>query len=148
MTFRALRESPVPVRAVAIYSGLYDLRDLLRSQPDYASLFRELIPDYRQHARSELDKRSVNRWVDQLPPYTGVLVVEGDERAKQPGNPSREFTAHLEALGRPHRVVYYDDESYLLDERREEVRDLTLAWFHKFQHPQFALRPIPTSGGR
>lgn len=148
MAFRALQDAPFSVRAIAIYSGLFDLHASLRAHPENASLFRQLIPAYRLHPDSELDKRSVNRWVAGLPERTGVLVVQGEDGERNVDTSAREFLRQLEALGRPHQALYFADDSYLLDERKEEVQSRTLAWFRKFKHPQSTGRSNSSMRGR
>jgi dipeptidyl aminopeptidase/acylaminoacyl peptidase len=133
MSFRALQDSPVPVRAVASYSGIYDLHDLIRLRPEYRSLFRELIPGFGHQAAAELDKRSVNRWVSRLPEQTGVLILHGKDDQQRPTDSARAFAGQLKRLGLPHKAVYYDGESYL-DEPTDEIRGEMLAWFNKFRH--------------
>ncbi|MGQ4660406.1 prolyl oligopeptidase family serine peptidase [Lysobacter sp. F6437] len=134
MTFRALRESPLPIRAVAIYSGVYDLYDLLEMRPAFDELFEALIPDYRQQRVSELDRRSVTHWPVQLPPSTGVLMFHGDADERAPVGSSRTLAAELDRLGRPHQLVVYPGESHYLDGVRAEVHDQTLRWFERFRH--------------
>jgi dipeptidyl aminopeptidase/acylaminoacyl peptidase len=138
MTFRALLDSPVPVRAVAIYSGVYDLHDLIRFRPEMEGLMRELIPGYDRHARAELDKRSVNRWAARLPAGTGVLVIHGEDDERAPLGSARTFAALLAKLGRPHKAVFYPGESHFLDGHVDEVHAETLAWFRRFRQ-----RPAP-----
>lgn len=138
MTFRALLDSPVPVRAVAIYSGVYDLHDVIRFRPEMEGLFRELIPGYDRHAKAELDRRSVNRWAARLPARTGVLVIHGEDDERAPPGSARTFAAQLAKLGRPHKAIFYPGESHFLDGHVDEVHAETLAWFRRFRH-----RPAP-----
>jgi dipeptidyl aminopeptidase/acylaminoacyl peptidase len=132
MSFRALLDSPVPVRAVAIYGGIYDLHEL-RSRPEFEGVFRELIPGYGQHSKTELDKRSVNRWAVRLPAQTGVLIVHNEKDDNGLTDPGRVFAKQWRRLGRPYKEVSYDGDGYFV-EPLEEVRAETLAWFRKFRH--------------
>jgi dipeptidyl aminopeptidase/acylaminoacyl peptidase len=138
MTFRALLDSPIPVRAVAIYSGVYDLHDLLRFRPEFGGLFSELIPGYAQHRTQELDKRSVNRWAAQLPARTGVLVIHGEDDERAPLGSARTFDALMTKLGRPHKAIFYPGESHFLDGHTDEIHAETLAWFRRYRY-----RPTP-----
>jgi dipeptidyl aminopeptidase/acylaminoacyl peptidase len=140
MTFRALLDSPVPVRAVAIYSGVYDLRDLIHMRPDFDGLFRELIPGYARNRDAELDKRSVNRWAGRLPAGTGVLVIHGEDDERAPLGSARTFAALMQTLGRPHKAIFYPGESHFLDGHVDEVHAETLAWFRRFRQ-----RPAPVA---
>jgi len=151
MTFRALLDSPVPVRAVAIYSGVYDLYDVERMRPEMAGLFRELMPDYARNRKAELDKRSVNRWPSRLPARTGVLVIHGEDDERAPLGSARTFAALLQKLGRPHKAIFYPGESHFLDGHTDEVHAETLAWFKRFRHrpapPAPAMTAAPRYGG-
>ncbi len=138
MTFRALRETELPVRAVAIHSGFYDLHDVLRFRPGFEQLFKELIPDYRTHSKSSLDHRSVTRWPDKLPVGTGVLMLHGADDKSAPLVSARTLAAELAKIGRPHRIVVYPGESHRLGGVRPQVRDETLRWFRKFRLPPVA----------
>jgi dipeptidyl aminopeptidase/acylaminoacyl peptidase len=133
MTFRALLDAPVPVRAVAIYSGVYDLHDVLRFRPEFDGLYRELIPGYAQHPQVELDRRSVNHWAAQLPPQTGVLLIHGEQDERAPISSARIFDSEMTALGRPHKAIFYAGESHFLDKHVTEVHAETLDWFRRFQ---------------
>src|SRR5690606_32109125 len=95
MTFRALLETPLPIRAVAIYSGVYNLYDLLEMRPGFEELFDTLIPDYQQQREAELDRRSVTRWPAQLPEHTGVLMFHGDEDERAPVGSARTLAGEL-----------------------------------------------------
>jgi dipeptidyl aminopeptidase/acylaminoacyl peptidase len=138
MTFRALLDAQVPVRAVAIYSGVYDLHDLIRMRPDFHGMFAELIPGYAQHRNEELDKRSVNRWAAQLPARTGVLVIHGEDDERAPLGSARRFDALLTKLGRPHKAIFYPGEDHFLDGHTDEIHAETLAWFRRYRQ-----RPTP-----
>jgi dipeptidyl aminopeptidase/acylaminoacyl peptidase len=138
MTFRALLDAQVRVRAVAIYSGVYDLHDLIRMRPDFDGMFAELIPGYAQHRTQELDKRSVNRWAAQLPARTGVQVIHGEDDELAPLWSARTFDALMTKLGRPHKAIFYPGESHFLDGHTDEIHDETLAWFRRYRY-----RPAP-----
>lgn len=133
MTFRALRETPLPIRAVAIYSGVYDLHDLLAMRPAFEQLFEVLIHDYRKQRTVELDRRSVTRWPGQLPPHTGVLMIHGGDDERAPLVSPRKLAAALERSGHPHRLVVHPGESHFLDGVRPEVHAETLRWFERFR---------------
>lgn len=132
MTFRALLQTPVPIQAVAVYSGVYDVHDLLETRPAFDDLFEVLIPRYRKHKKEELDRRSVTVWADQLPPRTGVLMIHGDEDERAPLMSARKLAAELQKLDRPHKIIVYPGESHFLDGVRSEVREQTLRWFGQF----------------
>jgi dipeptidyl aminopeptidase/acylaminoacyl peptidase len=133
MTFRALLDTPVPVRAVAIYSGVYDLRDMMRFRPGFDELYKELIPDYAKRGPAELDRRSVTRWPARLPAQTGLLLIHGDDDERAPISSAKKFAGQLTTLGRPHKAIFYPGESHFLDGHRSEVQQETLKWFRKFQ---------------
>lgn len=133
MTFLALRDTALPIRAVAIYSGLYDMHDLLRLRPAGEQLFEVLIPDYRKHKKAELDRRSVTLWADRLPAQTGVLILHGSDDERAPLASARKLAGKLGKIGRPHKIVVYSGESHYLGGVRPQVRAQTLLWFKKFQ---------------
>jgi dipeptidyl aminopeptidase/acylaminoacyl peptidase len=133
MTFRALLDSPVPVRAVAIQSGAYDMHDLLAFRPEFERVFQTLVPDFAKHREEALDHRSVTRWPERLPAETAVLIVHGDEDERTPLGSAKRFAEQLHALGRPHEIVVLEGESHSLSGAREDVRARTLAWFRRFE---------------
>jgi len=133
MTFLALRDTPLPIRAVAIYSGLYDMHDLLRFRPAGEQLFEALIPDYHKHKKAELDRRSVTLWAERLPAQTGVLILHGGDDERAPLASARKLAGELGKIGRPHKIVVYSGESHYLGGVRPQVRAQTLQWFKKFQ---------------
>lgn len=133
MTFRALLDTPLPVRAVAIFSGAYDLHELLRFRPEFEGLFKTLIPNYANNRAAELDRRSATRWAGQLPAQTGVLLIHGDRDERAPLVSARKLAGELKRLGRPHRIVVYPGVSHFLAKHNVEVREETLSWFRKFE---------------
>ena len=134
MTFRALLDSPVPIRAVAIYSGVFDLHELLQFRPEFVALYRDLIPDYENNARAALDARSVTRWTGRLPKETAILIIHGAEDERAPVASARTFAAQLRRLGRPHQLEVLDGESHFLAGRRDWVHEQTDAWFERFRN--------------
>jgi dipeptidyl aminopeptidase/acylaminoacyl peptidase len=148
MAFRALLDSPVPIRAVAIWSGVYDLRDLIRMRPGFDGLFAELIPGYGRNRSAELDKRSVNRWAAKLPAGTGVLVIHGDDDERAPLGSARDFAALMRKLGRPAKAIFYSGESHFLDGRTDEVHAQTLAWFLRFRSRPTTVRAAAPAQGK
>jgi dipeptidyl aminopeptidase/acylaminoacyl peptidase len=142
MAFRALDDSPVPIRAIAIYSGIYDLHDLLRFRPDLEGVFRDQIPGYPGRAQVELDKRSVNRWVAKLPPNIGILVIHGEADEQEPPVSAHAFVERLKALDRPHKAVFYEGDTDSLARQIEEIHAETLAWFRRFREQPSAKKPI------
>lgn len=133
MTFRALLDPPVPVRAAAIYSGVYDLHDMMRFRPGFDELYKQLIPDYAKRGPAELDRRSVTRWPARLPAQTGLLLIHGDDDERAPISSAEKFAGQLTKLGRPHKAIFYPGESHFLDGHRSEVHQETLKWFEKFK---------------
>jgi dipeptidyl aminopeptidase/acylaminoacyl peptidase len=145
MTFRSLLDAPIPVRAVAIYSGVYDLHDLIVFRPEFDGLFRELIPGYVQSARDERNKRSVNRWASQLPAGAGVLVIHGESDDAAPVGSARTFVSLAAKLDITHKAIFYPGETNYLDGKIDDVHAETLAWFRKFRRlpvpaPRFTTR--------
>ena len=135
MTFRALLDSPVPIRAAAIYSGVFDLHDMLEFRPEFEGLYQALIPEYPKHPRAALDHRSVTRWPERLPPRTGILIFHGGNDERAPLSSARTFAAQLRKLGRTYRFEVLAGESHFLAERRQYVHQQTDAWFKRFQKP-------------
>lgn len=135
MTFRALLDSPLPVRAVAIHSGAFDMHDLLAFRPEFERLFTALVPDFATRRQEALDHRSVTRWPERLPAETAVLIVHGDEDERAPLGSARKFAEQLRKLGRTHEFVVLEGESHSLAGAREDVRTRTLAWFRRFEQP-------------
>jgi dipeptidyl aminopeptidase/acylaminoacyl peptidase len=133
MAFRALLETPIAVRAVAIYSGIYDLDDLLRFRPEFDGLFNDLIPGYANHRRRELDRRSVTRWAAQLPATTGLLLFQGGDDDRVPADSAGKFAAQLKRLRRPYRLIQYPGDSHFLDQNRDQVHAETILWFEQFR---------------
>ena len=134
MTFRALLDPSVKVRAVAVHAGAYDLHELVRFRPAFEHLFATLIPDYVRNRTAELDRRSVTRWAGCLPAQTPVLMIHGEQDERAPVGSARRFAAELKRLGRVHRLVVYPGEKHSLRGRRDEVLSETLRWFRTYQH--------------
>jgi dipeptidyl aminopeptidase/acylaminoacyl peptidase len=143
MAFRALLETPVPIRAVAIYSGIYDMDDLLRFRPEFDGLFNELIPGYASHRQRELDRRSVTHWAEKLPAATGLLLFQGGDDDRVPAGSAAKFAAQLKRLGRPYRLIQYPDDSHFLDQNRDQVHAETIRWFQRFQGPRAPTPALP-----
>jgi hypothetical protein len=63
-----------------------------------------------------------------------VLIVQGDPEEADSSGSAREFVRQLKLLGRPHKAIFYDEVTFLIDKHSDEVRSETLAWFKKFEH--------------
>lgn len=148
MTFRALLDAPVPVRAVAVHGGAYDLHDLVRFRPVFEGMFKVLIPGYARNRSTELDRRSVTRWAGRLPPRTGVLMLHGGDDERTPVTSAHKLARELKRLGRPHRLIIYPGETHAMRGERDTIREETVRWFRRFQVDVRAPRSRSTVSAR
>ena len=74
-TFLTLKQTPY-VKAVATIASPSDLEAMLDKRPRMENVYKRRIPNYAVNKVAELEKRSVIKWVDQLP-QVPILLIHG-----------------------------------------------------------------------
>lgn len=117
----------LPVRAAALFSGLFDLEQVAAARPEMARNFGEMIPLFATQRDAELRRRSAVHWASELRVPVLLLAGTRDERVAYAANSER-LAAQLAAAGRPHKLVSYDDGHGLSAHRAETTQEIA-AWF-------------------
>jgi len=133
MAAMALRKK-LPVRAAALFSGLYDLEDIAAKRPEMEQNFIELIPGYEAHRVEELKRRSALSWASEIEAPVLLLGGTRDTRVSFDAN-ARRLGEALSKAGREAKLVGYDDDHTLDHFRAESTKEIA-AWFRAHLTPQ------------
>ena len=130
MTYLALKQR-LPVNAAAVVSGLGDVSASVRERPEFARLYRELIPDFATRGEEAMRERSVVAWAGQID--TPLLILHGtaDWRANVDSQ-GRAVSQALSANGKQHELVIYDGDVHGLLLNAQDRTERILAWFRRY----------------
>lgn len=126
MAAMALRDR-APVRAAALFSGVYDLEADLERRPEMEQNYRELIPGFATNREAEMRRRGAVWWADEI--KTPVLLLAGTRDRRVSFGPNSERLARmLGERGLEHKLVTYEDD-HALASHRGETKDEIVGWF-------------------
>lgn len=129
--FQALDSFP-HVKTVVALGGVYDLDHELEHRPRMNEILAEHIPNFEEDRESELSKRSVIDWVDELSRNMPIFIIHGgyDERATATG--ALAFAHKLQERFHPYRLSIYERDDHFLSENTGVVDEAILGWFAKY----------------
>ncbi|WP_342355302.1 alpha/beta hydrolase family protein [Pseudoalteromonas luteoviolacea] len=127
-TFLALKKMN-NIKAVASIAGVSDLLKGLEYRPEMENVYKKRIPLYEKNKTSELQKRSVLRWVDQLPSDVPVLLLHGTKDKRVSVNHSITLAKAFSKTGVPHKLVLYAGDSHGLRNNKAKSHKEIANWF-------------------
>lgn len=129
-TFLAAKKA-TNVKAVATIAGATDLLKELQFRPAMENVYKHRIPDYEKNKISELEKRSVLKWVNELSPKVPVLLLHGAKDKRVSVNSSIELAAALSSNDIPHKLVVYPEDNHWLANSKNSANKELVSWFEK-----------------
>ncbi|HEV7509410.1 MAG TPA: prolyl oligopeptidase family serine peptidase [Thermoanaerobaculia bacterium] len=130
-TYLALKNG-IPVRAAAVVSGEADLTASTKDRPEMMGVYRELIPGYAQHGPELLRERSVVAWPEKIKVPLLILHGTADWRT-DPKDHALPLDAKLKALGKPHELVLYPQDSHGLPINWRDRDQRIVEWFKRYK---------------
>ncbi len=130
MTYLALKKSD-KIKTAIIGNGASDLFDTAKFRPRMeTNVFAECIPDYWKNRESELKKRSVIYWADELDKNSSLLILCGT-------NDKRVNPEQADKIAGKLKEVKYDFElrkfktDHFFTEYKAKLSELVINWFNK-----------------
>lgn len=122
----ALRDK-LPVRAAALFSGLYDLEGIVAGRPEMEANYREMIPGFATNRAREMSRRSAVDWAGEL--HTPILLLAGTQDSRVPiAANSERLATLLDQHDLEHKLVKYDDDHQLAGHRDQTTHEI-VSWF-------------------
>lgn len=126
MTMKALAEGS-QVNAAVVLSGVYDMAAEAGHRPDIENnVLAELVKDYWKDRQTALKERSPVLWADRI--HTPVLLIHGKKDWRALWEPAERMHTELKKLGRPSKLILYDESGHDLSASQEKVQTEIKAW--------------------
>jgi dipeptidyl aminopeptidase/acylaminoacyl peptidase len=130
-TFLALKNAK-NIKAVATIAGATDLLKELEFRPAMEKVYSRRIPNYDKNKVTELDKRSVLKWVNELSPNVPILLLHGEDDKRVSVNSSIALAAALSKNNISHKLVVYPDDNHGLMQNKEKANKELVNWFREY----------------
>jgi len=127
-TFLVLKESE-KIKAVAVIASPTDLFKGLVNRPEMENVFNSRIPNYEKNKSEELRRRSVIKWVDELPKNVPILLLHGDNDERVSVDHSVELAKELDKHKIPHKLVLYTGDDHGLFKNKSAAQEEIVNWF-------------------
>ena len=130
MTYLALQNSD-KIKTAIVGNGASDLFDTTKFRPKMETdVFAECIPDYWDNKESELKKRSVIYWADELDKNSSLLILCGTNDTRVNPKQSDKIANKLKEIKYDYELRKYETDHFF-SEYRAELNQLVIEWFDK-----------------
>ncbi|WP_448547580.1 alpha/beta hydrolase family protein [Thalassotalea fusca] len=131
-TFLTLKTDKGPqVKAAAAIAGASDLEKGLVQRPEMERVYKARIPQYAKNKTDELLKRSVIKWVKDIPNIP-VLLLHGDADRRVDVEHSIELAKKFDDNNITNKLVIYPKGSHSLMEYNAQVNEELVNWFKRY----------------
>jgi len=121
----------IKIDASVNISAISDLEFTIKHHPQLEGVCEELIPDYKNNRKAELEKRSAIYWTDQLSDHTAQLILCGTSDQHVHYQQAIDLAEALKAANKPHKLVVYEGDNHGLRNHRVEVGQLIGQWLNE-----------------
>ncbi len=133
MNYLTLKENYTSnIKAVINIGGITDLETTIKYHPQIEDVANELIPDFKNNRKSEIEKRSAVYWANKLPTSVPILILHGmkDEHVNYSQIPP--FTNELDKYNIPYNCVSFKNGNHGIKEYETKVNELIKNWFERY----------------
>lgn len=130
-TYLSLKQTN-QAKAVAVISGVSDLSIGLAERPAMEKVYKKRIPNYNDNKQTELEKRSVLKWLDKIPQDVPILLLHGTADKRVAVEQSITLAAALNKAKMPNKLVLYPEDNHGLVRNKEQATQEIVAWFKKY----------------
>lgn len=97
------------IKSLTVLGGPSDLFKTLEERPEMEKVFDYRVPSFTSNKESELRKRSVVYWLDELPDELPILILHGAKDERVSVEQAKILADKLSDINHPHKLVIYDD---------------------------------------
>ena len=130
MTYLALQKSD-KIKTAIVGNGPSDLLDIIKFRPKIeTNVFAECIPEYWYNRESELKKRSVVYWADELNQNSSLLILCGTKDKRVNSEQADKIASKLKEVGYEFELRKFETDHFF-SEYKEELNEMVIEWFDK-----------------
>lgn len=130
MTYLALQKSD-KIKTAIVGNGASDLFDTVNFRPKMeTNVFAECIPDYWKNKESELKKRSVIYWADEIDKNSSLLILCGTNDKRVNPKQADKIAEKLSEINYDFELRKFNTDHYFSD-YKTELNELVIEWFDK-----------------
>lgn len=130
MTYLALQKSD-KIKTAIVGNGPSDLLDIIKFRPKIeTNIFAECIPEYWYNRESELKKRSVVYWADELNQNSSLLILCGTNDKRVNSEQADKIASKLKEVGYEFELRKFETDHFF-SEYKEELNEMVIEWFDK-----------------
>lgn len=130
MTYLALQKSD-KIKTAIIGNGPTDLFGTISDRPEMETkVIAECVPNYGENKESELKKRSVIYWVDELNKNSSLLILCGTNDKRVNPEQAEKIASKLKEIAYDFELKKFETDHYFT-EYKTELNDLVIDWFNK-----------------
>lgn len=130
MTYLALQKSD-KIKTAIVGNGASDLFDTVKFRPIMeTNVFAQCIPDYRNNKDSELKKRSVIYWADELAKNSSLLILCGTNDKRVNPKQADKIAEKLSEINYDFELRKYETDHFFSG-YKTELNALVMEWFDK-----------------
>lgn len=130
MTYLALRKTD-KIKSAIIGNGVSNLFEEIQFRPEMETkVFSECIPNYWENKKTELEKRSVIFWANELNKNSSLLILCGTKDERVNPKQADEIAIKLKEINYNFELKKFDTDHFFTD-KRNELNEVVIRWFNK-----------------
>ncbi|MGS2763691.1 alpha/beta hydrolase family protein [Sinomicrobium sp. M5D2P9] len=130
MTYLALQKSD-KIKTAIIGNGPTDLFGTIADRPEMETkVIAECVPDYWKNKNSELKKRSVIYWADELDKNSSLLILCGTNDKRVNPNQADKIATSLKGINYDFELKKIKTDHFFSD-KKTELNELVIDWFNE-----------------
>ncbi len=130
MTYLALQKSN-KIKTAIVGNAPTDLFEIISDRPEMESkVIAECIPNYWKHKESELKKRSVIYWVNELNKNSSILILCGTNDERVNPKQAHNLAKKLKDIKYNYELKEFETDHFFSD-KKTELNELIINWFNK-----------------
>ena len=131
MTYIALTKTN-KIKAAAVLGAPSDKYASFKERPSLENSMLELVENYADNKKMELDKRSAIKWADKFPKNVPILIMHGNADWRVKSEQSLRLALELDKYRIPYRLMIFEGGDHGLSEFREEFFKSLTSWFDTY----------------
>ena len=130
MTYLALQKTN-KIKSAIIGNGVSNLFEEIQFRPEMETkVFSECIPNYWENKKTELEKRSVIFWANELNKKSSLLILCGTKDERVNPKQADEIAIKLKEINYNFEFKKFDTDHFFTD-KRNELNEVVIRWFNE-----------------